>query len=124
MLQAGSEVECQEYLHGKLHTMRFRLTRVEPGRRMEYEIVGLGKGVFEIIPKGEEVEFVAELGVGSDFPLVGPLVDAILRALFSSRLDAMRKHMREEGRNLKQIIESGWKPNSTRSCGGRNTVYI
>lgn len=68
LLQPGSEVECQEYLHLQLHTLRLRPTRVEPGRRVEYEIVGLGKGAFEAIPQGEGVEFVAELGLGSDVP--------------------------------------------------------
>ena len=108
MLQPGSEIECKEYLHGKLHTMRIRLMRVDPDRRMEYEIVGLGKGAFEVIPRGSEVEFVAELGLGSDAPIVGRLADVVLRALFNRRLDAMKEHMREEGQNLKKIIESGW----------------
>lgn len=77
---------------------------------MEYEIVGLGRGAFEAIPKGEELEFVAELGFGSDAPIVGRLMDAFLRVWLSRRLDAMRHHMREEGQNLKKIIEAGWKP--------------
>ena len=113
MLQRGSEIECQEYLHGKLHILQFRLTRVDPCRRMEYEIAGLGKGAFVVIPKDDEVEFVAELGLGSDSPIVGRMMDAFLRLLLSRRLDAMREHMREEGQNLKKIIESDWKPNLT-----------
>jgi len=110
MLQVGSEVECQEYLHGKLHSMRFRPMRVDPGRRMEYEIIALGKGAFEAVPKDEEIEFVAELHLGSNTPIVGRLIDAALRAFFSRRLEAMRQHTLEEGQNLKRIIESGWKP--------------
>ena len=110
MFQRGSEIECQEYLHGKMHIMQFRLTRVDPCRRMEYEIAGLGKGAFEVIPRGEKVELVAELKLGSDFPVLGTLVDAILRVFLSRRLEAMIQHMREDGQNLKQIIESGWSP--------------
>jgi hypothetical protein len=121
MFQPGSEIECKEYLHGKLHTMRFRPTRVDPGRRMEYEIVALGRGAFEVIPKGEEVEFVAELGLGSDFPIVGRLVDAVLRALLGRRLEAMRQHMREEGQNLKKILESGWEPKSVADASINST---
>jgi hypothetical protein len=112
MLQPGSEIECQEYLHGKLHTMRLRLTKIDPGRRVEYEIEALGKGAFEAIQKGEEVEFVAELGLGTEAPLVGRMVDTILCVLFDRQLKAMRQHMQEEGQNLKKIIESGWKPRS------------
>lgn len=110
MLQAGSEFECQEYLHGKLHSMRFRPTRVDPDRRIEYEILALGKGAFKAVPKDEGIEFIAELHLGSNAPIVGRLIDAVLRAFFSSRLEAMRQHMLEEGQNLKRIIESGWKP--------------
>jgi hypothetical protein len=107
------EIECKEFLHGKLHTMRLHLTMIDPGKRMEYEIPGLGKGAFEVIPENGEVKFVAELNLGSDFPIVGCLIDAILRTLLRRRLEAMRQHMREEGQNLKQIIELGWRPTST-----------
>jgi hypothetical protein len=108
MLQPGSEIECKEHLHGKLHTLRLRTTRIDPGRRMEYEIPGLGKGAFEVIPRGDQVEFVAELGLGSDSRILGRAVDAFLHALFDRGLEAMKEHMREEGENLKKIIESGW----------------
>jgi len=121
MLQPGSEIECQEYLHGKLHTMRFRLSRIDSGRRMEYEIVGLGRGAFEAIPKDDQAEFVAELGLGSDFPILGTLVDAVFRVLFSQRLEAMRQHMREEGQNLKKIIESGRQPPQIADTGANPT---
>ena len=110
MLQPGSEIECQEILHGKPHTMRMRLTRVDPGRRIEYEIVTLGTGAFEVVPKGEEVDFVAELNLGTDVPIVSRVIDALLRALFGRRLEAMSQHMLEEGQNLKKILESGWEP--------------
>lgn len=110
MLQVGSEIECQEYLHGKLHSMRFRLTSVLPGARVEFQIVGLGTGAFEAVAEGEQLRFTAELGLGSDAPVFGRLVDAVLRAVFSARLVAMRQHMREEGQNLKRILEVGWQP--------------
>lgn len=112
MLQPGSEVVCQEYLHGQLHSMRLRPMSIDPGRRIEYQIVGLGRGAFEAVPQGEEVDFIAELDLGSDAAIVGRLVDAVLRSLFNRRLEAMRQHMREEGQNLKLIIESGWEPGS------------
>ena len=65
MFQLGSEIECQEVLHGKLHSMHLRPTGVDPGKCLEYEIPGWGKGAFEAVPKGEEIEFVAELDLGS-----------------------------------------------------------
>jgi hypothetical protein len=80
---------------------------------VEYEIEALGKGAFEVIPQGNEIEFIAELGLGSDLPILGTLIDVVFRVMFSRRLKAMRQHMREEGQNLKKIIESGWKLKSS-----------
>lgn len=114
MLQPGSEIECQEYLHGKLHTLRLRLTRIEPGRRMEYEIQALGKGAFEVIPQDGEVEFVAELDLGIETPIIGWVTDIVLRLLLKRRVEAMQQHMHEEGQNLKKIIEAGWGQAVTR----------
>lgn len=106
MYEVGSEMECEEYLHGKLHKMRFRILKVYPGRRIEYGIVGMGRGAFEVEGEDEKVRFTAELKIGSDIPLIGQLVDIMFRAFFRSRLLAMRDHMAEEGRNLKGILEA------------------
>jgi hypothetical protein len=108
MPQVGAEAECKEYLHGKLHSMRFRITRSQPPHRVDFHIPGLGEGSFRAVPSGDQTYFVAELGLGSTAPLIGPLVDAVLRIFFPGRLEAMRQHMQEEGLNLKHIIESGW----------------
>lgn len=121
MLQPGSEIECKEYLHGQLHTLRFRLTKVDPGRRMEYKIVGLGRGAFDIVPKGGEIEFVAELELGSDLPILGSLIDTVFRLLLRHRLEAMRAHMNEEGQSLKKIIESGWRPKAVAETASDST---
>jgi hypothetical protein len=107
-LEVGAVAECKEYLHGKLHSMRFHVTRSDRPRRLDFRIAGLGEGSFELTPEGMETIFTAELGIGSRAALVGALVDAVLRRLFAGRLTAMRQHMKEEGENLKRIIESGW----------------
>ncbi len=101
----GSEVECQEYLHGKLHTMRFRVTKVVPNKRVEYIIKGLGRGAFETQTAGERMHFVAELDIGSAAPIIGWTIDKLFQAFFTARLDSMQQHMREEGQNLKTILE-------------------
>lgn len=121
MLQPGCEIECQEYLHGQLHILRLCLTRVEPGKRMEYRIAGLGKGAFEVIPEDNEVEFVAELGVGIESPMIGALIDVVLSVLLRRRLEAMKRHMGEEGQNLKKILESGCRPGLTRNAFSGST---
>ena len=106
LLTVGSELECQEYLHGKLHTLQFMLTKVIPNKRVEYVIEGLGRGAFETQTTGERVRFVAELDIGSDAPIIGWTVDKIFQVFFKARLESMQQHMREEGHNLKTILEA------------------
>jgi hypothetical protein len=107
MLEVGSEIEAEEYLHGKLHSMRFRMTKVIPERRLEVEIEGMGRGAFEAQVDGDRLNFVAELDIGSEAPLLGQLFDIVFRLFFGQRIEEMRQHMAEEGQNLKVILESG-----------------
>lgn len=106
MLEVGSEIESEEYLHGKLHSMRFRMTKVVPEKRVEYAIHGMGRGAFEAQADGDTVRFVAELDIGSDIPVIGRILDFIFSRFFSQRIESMRQHMAAEGRNLKSILES------------------
>ncbi len=107
ILEVGSEIECEEFLHGKLHSMRFHMEKVIPDRRVEFVIEGMGKGAFEAETDGDKVRFIAELDIGSDAPIIGKLFDFIFPRIFRRRIDAMEQHMAEEGRNLKAILESG-----------------
>ena len=106
MLEVGSEIACEEYLHGKLHAMRFRMTKVIPDKRVEFEVEGMGRGAFEAKESGDGVRFVAELDIGSEAPILGRLFDFIFTRIFSDRINAMKQHMAEEGKNLKTILES------------------
>jgi hypothetical protein len=107
MWQVGSVLEAQEYLHGKHHTLRFIVTDVVPEKRLIYKIrPALGWGAFVLEQQGGIVLFTAELHIGSDLPLLGPVVDLVLNLFFQSRIEATRAHMREEGVNLKAILES------------------
>jgi hypothetical protein len=105
MLEVDSEIECQEYLHGKLHTMRFRMTKVVPDKRIEFVVIGMGRGAFEAQIIGDAVRFIAELDIGSDAPIIGRCFDLIMSLFFQQRIAAMRQHMIEEGQNLKAILE-------------------
>ena len=107
LLEVGSELECEEFLHGKLHSMRFRMTRVIPDKRVEFEIAGMGRGAFEAEGSGDIVRFVAELEIGSNMLIIGRLFDFIFSLFFRQRIEAMKQHMAEEGRNLKAILEPG-----------------
>lgn len=107
MLAVGSEIECQEILHGKSHTLRFRMTKVIPGRRAEFEIAGMGRGAFEAQSIDGAATFKAQLDIGVDMPVIGWFFDFVFSRLFGQRIESMRQHMAEEGQNLKAILESG-----------------
>ena len=106
MIEVGSEIECKEYLHGKLHLMRFRMTKVIPNNRIEFVIEGMGRGAFEAQETGDAVNFVAEIEIGSEIPIIGRIFDFVFALLFNQRIESMMQHMAEEGRNLKAILES------------------
>jgi len=105
MLEVGSEIECQEYLHGKLHSLKFQMSKVVSDKRVEFTIIGMGQGAFEVESVDDHIRFIAELDIGTDIPIFGRFFDLIFSRLFTERIKAMKQHMVEEGRNLKEILE-------------------
>lgn len=105
-LQVGSVVEIEELLHGRPHRIRFRVTQVEPNARIRYRIAGLGEGGFATEPLEGGVVFIADLRMGTRLPVLGALADGVLARLFRRRIEALRRHMAEEGRNLKRLLET------------------
>ena len=105
-LQEGSVLYAEEYLHGVLHKLKFRIRKVVPTRLIEYRslfplsLLAPGNS-FIIEPKGEgRCMFIAQ----------GSL--RIPRWLFErmhpkhkGKIDATERHMREEGENLKRAVE-------------------
>lgn len=102
----GSLLYAEEYLHGKLHHLKFRMIRVVPNRRLEFQVFPGFKGSFIIQPLNGTVRFTATLTFGTTMPLASGMLDWIMRKLLARRLDAMRRHMQEEGENLKRLLEA------------------
>ncbi len=103
-LQVGAVLYFEEYLHGRPHGLRLRATEVVPGRLVRYSDHGY-RGAFVLEPAAGGTRFTAELSFGTRVPGVGKVIDAILRRLLRSRLIALQTHMREEGQNLKRLLE-------------------
>ena len=97
---------AEEYLHGKLHKLRFLVTDVVPNRRIEF--VPLSRilrlyfpgNTFEFIPGEDTCTFKA-----SGRMRVGRLARFFARKQLEKGLESVRKHMEEEGENLKRILE-------------------
>jgi hypothetical protein len=105
--QEGAIVYAEEYLHGKLHKLKMRTIRYLPSTLIEYKILGMsGWGSFAVEPRGQGTNFIAELHFGLGVPRIDKIIDPIMERLLSSQLSAFRTHMKEEGQNLKAILES------------------
>lgn len=99
-MEEGSILYCEEYIHGDLHNMKFRLTNIGPAR-IDYDIlfpmsVICPKGSFIVEPKGDHCTFTATLSFRFDI---------LLSVLFKKRAEALKTHMKEEGENLKRLLE-------------------
>jgi hypothetical protein len=114
-LQEGSIFYVQEYLHKRVMTLEFHVTRLVPYSLIEYEIPPMVKGAFTISGTGANVLLTAEIRFGTDAPIVGNLADHMLRAFIGRRLKALKQHMVEEGRNLKSILEQDTRPETSRA---------
>jgi hypothetical protein len=103
-LTEGAVLHVHERLHGKLHSLTLRADVVVPDRLLRYSGRGV-RGAFILEPAGHGTRFTAQLEVGAPLPLIGRLVDPVLRRLMAKRLSEVQEHMREEGRNLKHLLE-------------------
>ena len=100
--QEGSIVYCEEYIHGNKDRLKFICTRVVPNRLIEYKplfpwSLFMLSSSFAIESKGKDDSiFTATINFRSF-----PLIERILK----NQLEGTRLHMKEEGENLKRILE-------------------
>jgi len=104
--EESSEVYAEEYIHGKLHKLKFIVTKVVTNREIEYIPSSrflrryFPKNMFYIEPKEETCIFTA-----SGTYRVGWIVRTFAKNKLEHGLSSVRKHMKEEGENLKRILE-------------------
>jgi len=105
-LGEGSVIYIEEKLHGKPHKLKMKITKLERYSRMEYTTIMGTKGVFSIEPKNDRSSiFTAELNFGTKIPVISILVDLFMKTFLSQPLEGIKKHMVEEGVNLKKMVE-------------------
>ena len=103
----GSVLYAEEYIHGKLHKLKFEITTIIPGKRIEYTPTSrfirifFPRNKFTIEQRGDACLFTA-----SGTYRVGKLGKIFFKKAIENGLSSVRKHMREEGENLKIILES------------------
>ena len=103
----GSVVYAEEYIHGKLHKLKFKITKIEANKRIEYAPLSrlvrmfFPKNEFIIETRGESCLFIA-----SGTYRIGWIGKTFFNAAIEKALASVEQHMKEEGENLKAIIET------------------
>lgn len=103
----GSILYAEEFIHGKLHKLKFEIIKIVPDRRIEYAPISrfvrkfFPKNEFIIEPNGECCRFIA-----SGTYRVGKIGKIFFNKAIEKGLSSVRKHMKEEGENLKSILEA------------------
>lgn len=100
--EVGSVLYCEEYLHGDLHKMKFIGTKNEQNRKIEYKLlfptsIICPKGSFIIKSKERSCIFTATLSFRFGW---------FFQKFAKSRVEAVTKHMKEEGENLRELLEN------------------
>jgi hypothetical protein len=102
-LQEGSIIYAEEYLHGKLHKLKFRITKVIPNKEIRYRALFpfslfAPENAFIIEPKGKNSSLFIATGVIR--------AGLLFEKLGKKQIEATKKHMKEEGENIKRALES------------------
>ena len=109
----GSVVYAEEYIHGKLHKLKFVVTKVIPNREIEYAPVSwllrryFPKNTFSVEQKEGTCVFTA-----TGTYRIGWLVKTFAKKRLERGLSSVKKHMKEEGENLKRILEEEGSPHN------------
>ena len=104
--QVGSVVYAEEYIHGKLHKLKLIITKVVPNRRIEFAPTNrflrfyFPGNTFAVNQKGDICVFTA-----SGTYRIGWLFKTFARKKVERGILSAKKHMKEEGENLKSILE-------------------
>ncbi|MBW2513372.1 MAG: SRPBCC family protein [Deltaproteobacteria bacterium] len=104
----GSVVVAEEYIHGKLHKLKFVVTKVVTNEKIEYAPTSwllrkyFPHNEFTIEPQGEGCRFIA-----SGTYRIGWIGKTLFKKKLEEGLSRIQRHMKEEGENLKRILESG-----------------
>ncbi|MHA2175765.1 MAG: SRPBCC family protein [Candidatus Hodarchaeales archaeon] len=92
----GSEIYCEEYLHGALHKIKLRISNIEQNKRIDYQILFptsliTPRGSFLIQENEETCIFIAQISFRFSW---------FLRKFAQRRMLLMKDHMKEESEYL------------------------
>lgn len=101
-VEEGGTFCFEEYIHGDLHKIKGRITRLDENRAIEYRClfpasIICPEGSFIIEKSGDHSVFTATLSFRFAW---------LFSTLAKDRVEAIKVHMREESENLKSLLEN------------------
>jgi len=101
LFQIGSKAIVKEYIHGKVHSLKSIITNIKKNELIEYNFlfptsIIVKRGSFIFSNTNSSCIFTATLTFR---------FGKIFSKLFKKQMEAMIKHMKEEGENLKRLLE-------------------
>ena len=99
--EPGSVLYAEEYLGDEIEKLTFKLTKNIPDSLIEYKVlfpesIICSGGSFLFEPQAKGSTFTATLTFRFGF---------ILSKFFAKRVNTLKRHMKEEGENLKKMLE-------------------
>jgi hypothetical protein len=101
-LRDGSVAYAEEYLHGRLHKMKFRITKIVPDRLIEY------RALFPFSLMSPCNKFIVEPKSDSSCTFIATGILKLPEWLckkHEDKIEAVLRHMKKEGENLKKALE-------------------
>jgi len=104
--EKGSIVYGEEYFHGKLHKVKFRIKNLIPNKKIEFSPsfwllrIYFPKNTFTIEQKGDTCIFTATIHLR-----IGKVAKFFAKNHIKGGLESVRLHMKKEGEDLKKILE-------------------
>jgi hypothetical protein len=114
--EEGSVAYTEEYIHGKLHKLKFVITKSIPNRLIEYTPTSwflrmyFPKNRFTVEPKQGACIFTAQSTLR-----VGWLIRTFAKKRLERSLSSVRKHMKDKGESLKRILEADREKENARA---------
>jgi hypothetical protein len=100
--QVGSILKAVEDLGGTREMLRLEMTTIDPPHGFEYRV----RGPISLLLPGGAFAVVSDCGGARFTATISYRFGELTERLFNRRTAALRRHMKEEGENLKRIIES------------------
>lgn len=100
--RTGSIMTAIEFLGGRREELRFELTYVDPPGCIEYRF----KGPHALLLAGGAFNVAGDDGGARFTACIRYRFGILTERLFRRRITTLRTHMREEGENLKRLVEA------------------